>query len=73
MKGVIGMPRLKVLKNEELPVEFRSQVEPGNRLYLLGHIIKYKKRKNTSHVTTRVQGVVNSTMAFEALISGMGI
>lgn len=53
--------------------KFRSQVEPGNRLYLLGHITKYKKRNNTSHVTTRIQGIVNGTMAFEAIISGMGI
>jgi 3-hydroxyacyl-[acyl-carrier-protein] dehydratase len=53
--------------------KFRSQVEPGQRLYLLGHITKYKKRKKTSHVTTKVQGVVNGTMAFEALVSGMGI
>jgi len=53
--------------------KFRSQVEPGNRLYLLGHITKYKKRKRTSHVTTKVQGIVNGNMAFEALVSGMGI
>jgi 3-hydroxyacyl-[acyl-carrier-protein] dehydratase len=52
---------------------FRSQVEPGQRLYLLGNITKYKKRKNTSHVTTKVQGVVNGIMVFEATISGMGI
>jgi 3-hydroxyacyl-[acyl-carrier-protein] dehydratase len=53
--------------------KFRSQVEPGQRLYLLGHITKYKKRKNTSHVTTKIQGVINGNMAFEAIISGMGI
>ena len=53
--------------------KFRSQVEPGQRLYLLGHITKYKKRRNTSHVITKVQGIINDTMAFEAIISGMGI
>ncbi len=53
--------------------KFRSVIEPGQRLYLLGHITKYKKRKHTAHVTTKVQGVVNGTMVFEAAVSGMRI
>ena len=53
--------------------KFRSVIEPGNRLYLLGQIIKYKRRKRTTHVETRVQGVVNDTMAFEAVVAGMQI
>ena len=51
--------------------KFRSIVEPGQRLYLLGHITKFKRRRDTIHVTTSVQGVVNGAMVFEAVISGM--
>ena len=53
--------------------KFRSVIEPGNRLYLLGQIIKYKRRRRSTHVETRVQGVVNDTMAFEAVVAGMQI
>lgn len=53
--------------------KFRSIIEPGNRLYLLGQIIKYKRRGRSTHVETRVQGVVNNTMAFEAVVAGMKI
>ena len=65
-KGFVGFAGIDAAK-------FRSIVEPGQRLYLLGHITKYKHRKNTSHVTTSVQGVVDDTMVFEAVISGMRI
>ncbi|HUU20002.1 MAG TPA: 3-hydroxyacyl-ACP dehydratase FabZ family protein [Sedimentisphaerales bacterium] len=53
--------------------KFRSVVEPGQRLYLLGYITKFKRRRDTTHVTTSVQGVVDDTMVFEAVISGMQI
>lgn len=53
--------------------KFRSVVEPGHRLYLLGQIVKYKRRKRTAHITTKVQGVVEGTMVFEALVSGMKV
>ncbi len=53
--------------------KFRSTIEPGQRLYLLGHITKFKCRRDTSHVTTRVQGVVEGNMVFEASISGMKV
>jgi len=53
--------------------KFRSTVKPGQRLYLLGLITKYKHRKNTTHVTTSVQGVVDDTMVFEAVVSGMRV
>jgi len=53
--------------------KFRSMVEPGQDLYLLGQIIKYKKRGRRTHVETRVQGVVNGTMAFEAVVAGMRV
>lgn len=65
-KGFIGFAGIDAAK-------FRSVIEPGQRLYLLGHITKYKHRKNTTHVTTSVQGIVDDTMVFEAVISGMRI
>jgi 3-hydroxyacyl-[acyl-carrier-protein] dehydratase len=65
-KGFIGFAGIDTAK-------FRSIVEPGQRLYLLGHITKYKRRKNSTHVTISVQGVVENTMVFEAVISGMRI
>ena len=65
-KGFIGFAGIDTAK-------FRSIVVPGQRLYLLGHITKYKRRKNTTHVTISVQGIVENTMVFEAVISGMRI
>jgi len=53
--------------------KFRSTVEPGQRLYLLGHMTKYKRRKHTIHVQTSVQGIVDGTMVFEAVVTGMRI
>ncbi len=64
LEGFIGFAGIGSAK-------FRSIVEPGQRLYLLGRIIKYKCRKHTIHVTTSVQGIVDGTMVFEAVISGM--
>jgi len=54
-------------------VKFRSVVEPGQRLYLLGHITKYSRRTHTTRVETDVQGVVNDTIAFEAVVTGMRV
>ena len=64
LEGFIGFAGIDSAK-------FRSVVEPGQRLFLLGHITKFKRRRNTTHVTTSVQGVVDGTMVFEAVISGM--
>ena len=64
--GFIGFAGIEEAK-------FRSIVEPGQRLYLLGHITKYKRRRDTTHVTTSVQGVVGDTMVFEVMVSGMGL
>ena len=50
--------------------KFRAAVEPGQRLYLLGHITKFKKGRK---YTTRTQGVVGDTMVFEAVVSGMRV
>ena len=65
-QGFVGFAGIDAAK-------FRSIIEPGQRLYLLGHITKYKHRKNTAHVTTSVQGIVGDTMVFEAVVSGMCI
>jgi len=48
---------------------FRSAVEPGNRLYLLGHIEKFQSRKYTCNT----QGIVNGNLVFEAVIAGIRI
>ena len=53
--------------------KFRSIVEPGQRLYLLGHITQFKHRKRTTRVQTSVQGIVDSTMVFQAVVSGMRV
>ena len=49
--------------------KFRSVVEPGQRLYLLAHITKFKRRK----YTCSAQGVVNGTMVFETVVSGLNV
>jgi 3-hydroxyacyl-[acyl-carrier-protein] dehydratase len=66
IEGFIGFAGIDSAK-------FRSVVEPGQRLYLLGHVTKFKLRKRASHVTTKVQGVVEGSMVFEAAISGMKV
>ena len=66
LKGFIGFAGINSAK-------FRSIVEPGQRLYLLGHITKFKRRKDSAHVTTYVQGVVEGSIVFEASISGMKV
>jgi 3-hydroxyacyl-[acyl-carrier-protein] dehydratase len=65
-EGFIGFAGIEGTK-------FRLPVEPGRRLYLLGHITKYKRRKRGTLVTTAVQGVVDGGIVFEAVISGMGL
>ncbi len=50
--------------------KFRSTVEPGQRLYLLGKITKFKKGRKYN---TYVQGVVDNTMVFETEVSGMAV
>ena len=60
MEGFIGFASIDSAK-------FRSVVEPGQRLYLLAHITKFKRRK----YTCSAQGVVDDTMVFEAVVSGL--
>ncbi|MHC4171293.1 MAG: 3-hydroxyacyl-ACP dehydratase FabZ family protein [Planctomycetota bacterium] len=64
--GFIGFAGIESAK-------FRSVVEPGQRLYLLGQITSYKSRKRTTRVTMSVQGVVDDTMVFETKVSGMRV
>ena len=49
--------------------KFRSVVELGQRLYLLGHLTRFKQRK----FTCSVQGVVDDTMVFETVLSGLNV
>ena len=49
--------------------KFRSMVVPGQRLYLLGHMTKYKRRKYSAYI----QGVVDGAMVFETTVSGMKV
>ena len=53
--------------------KFRLVVEPGQRLYLLGHITKYRRQPHSSRVETTVQGVVEGSIVFEATIVGMRV
>jgi 3-hydroxyacyl-[acyl-carrier-protein] dehydratase len=66
VEGFVGFAGINSAK-------FRSVVEPGQRLYLLGHITKFKRRKEATLVTTSVQGVVDGSMVFETAISGMKV
>ena len=60
--GFIGFASIESAK-------FRSTVEPGQRLLLLGHITKFKRRK----YTCCVQGFVDETMVFNGVISGLEV
>ncbi len=62
LEGFIGFAGIDSAK-------FRSVVEPGQRLYLLAHITKFKRRK----YTTGIQGIVDGTMVFEAVVSGLQV
>ena len=66
LKGFVGFAGINSAK-------FRSVVEPGQKLYLLGHITKFKRRRDTAHVTTNVQGVVDGAIVFETTIAGMKV
>ena len=62
LKGFIGFAGIESAK-------FRSVIEPGQRLYLLAHITKFKARK----YIFAVQGVVGNTIVFETTISGWNV
>ena len=65
-EGFIGFAGIEQAK-------FRSVVEPGQRLYLLGHISKYRRRARATRVETEVQGFVNGVVVFEAVVAGMQV
>jgi 3-hydroxyacyl-[acyl-carrier-protein] dehydratase len=48
-------------------VKFRGQVVPGDRLYILCELLELRPRRSKS----RVQGVVDGRLVFEATIVGM--
>jgi 3-hydroxyacyl-[acyl-carrier-protein] dehydratase len=48
---------------------FRRPVDPGSRLYLLGHITTFKSRK----YVCAVQGIINGTMVFDTIIAGRDV
>jgi 3-hydroxyacyl-[acyl-carrier-protein] dehydratase len=63
LQGFIGFASIDSAK-------FRSTVEPGERLLLLGKITKFRPgRKYDAYI----QGVVNNTMVFETEVSGMAV
>lgn len=62
VQGFIGFAGIESAK-------FRMPVVPGQRLYLLGYLTKITSRKYTASI----QGVVDSTMVFETVVSGMPV
>jgi len=62
VEGFIGFAGIESAK-------FRSMVVPGQRLYLLGHLTKFKSRKYTA----KIQGVADGVLAFETEVSGMKV
>ena len=62
LEGFIGFSGIDKTK-------FRGTVVPGNRVYLLGHIIKVRSRQ----FSASVQGVVDGEMVFDTIISGMRV
>jgi len=50
-------------------VKFRGQTVPGDRLVVLGNSVKFNRRRSIF----AIQGLVNSTLVFEARIIGMPI
>ena len=62
LTGFIGFASIESAK-------FRTTVEPGQRLLLLAHITKFKRRK----YTCTVQGMVDGKMAFDTTVSGLNV
>lgn len=62
LEGFIGFAGIDSAK-------FRNTIGPGKRLYLLGRITKFKRRK----YTCEVQGIADDKMVFEAVVSGMKV
>jgi 3-hydroxyacyl-[acyl-carrier-protein] dehydratase len=62
MEGFVGFASIEEAK-------FRQTVVPGQRLLLLGKLLKYNPRK----FTFGIQGLVGNSMVFEVVLSGMKI
>lgn len=62
LEGFIGFSGIGKTK-------FRNTVLPGNRLHLLGHIDKVRSRQ----FSATVQGIVDDTIVFDTIISGMRV
>jgi len=62
-RGFIGFTSIESAK-------FRSTVEPGQRLLLLGKITRFKPGRRYD---AYIQGLVNNTMVFETEVSGMAV
>jgi len=62
LEGFIGFAGIESAK-------FRATLEPGKRLHLLGHLTKFKRRK----YTTVIQGIVEGTMVFDTVVSGLEV
>lgn len=60
--GFIGFAGIESAK-------FRQPVLPGQRLYLLGEMVKYTPRR----FSCAVQGIVDGQMVFEVVVSGMRV
>lgn len=62
LEGFIGFSGIGKTK-------FRNTVLPGCRLHLLGHIDKVRSRQ----FSATVQGIVDDTIVFDTIISGMRV
>jgi len=62
-RGFIGFGGIERAK-------FRATVEPGCRLYLLGHITEARRGRRYA---CDIQGVVSDTLVFEAAIFGLKV
>ena len=62
VEGFIGFAGIDSAK-------FRATVEPGKRLYLLGHLTTFKRRK----YTMAIQGIIDDKMVFDVIVSGLQV
>ncbi len=62
VEGFIGFASVDSAK-------FRGTVGPGQRLYLLGHITRFKRRIYSANI----QGVADGAMVFDTSVSGLRV
>ena len=68
VKKILGVPGFIGFFSID-SAKFRSVVEPGQRLLLLGHLTPTRGRKYTANI----QGLIGSTMVFDTVVSGMQV